>query len=117
MHTFGMLASVALILITLFDCFETMLQPRRVTHRFRYARLYYRATWRIWRAVGALFPAGKMREAFLSVFGPMSLLGLFASWIGALILAFAALHASIKSSLHGIDGSATFGTYVYLSGT
>ena len=38
MHIFGILASVAVILITLFDCFETILQPRRVTHRFRYAR-------------------------------------------------------------------------------
>src|SRR5262249_17463682 len=76
MRVLGILASLSLIFFTLLDGFEAILQPRRVTHRYRYVRLYYRAMWMVWGAASKLFPAGKTRLAFLSVFGPLSLLGL-----------------------------------------
>src|SRR5438046_2114651 len=67
MRVLGTLAGVALILLTLIDGFETILQPRRVTHRFRYARLFYRSTWRIWRFLALRFSVGKRREAVLAL--------------------------------------------------
>src|SRR5258705_13858767 len=88
MRLMGTFAGILLILLTLIDGFETILQPRRVTHRFRYARLFYRSTWRIWRFLALRFSVGKRRETVLSIFGPLSLLGLFASWILWLIFGF-----------------------------
>ena len=35
----------------LVEGFETIVVPRRVVHRFRYTRLYYRVSWRVWRTV------------------------------------------------------------------
>src|SRR3954469_9792419 len=89
MRVLGTLAGGGLILLTLIDGFETILQPRRVTHRFRYARLFYQSIWRVWRLVALQLSIGKRREAFLGVFGPLSLLALFASWVFGLILGFA----------------------------
>ena len=43
-------AGVMLILIILFDAFETVILPRRVTRRVRLTALYYRATWALWSA-------------------------------------------------------------------
>lgn len=113
----GVIGSLILIFLILIDGFETILQPRRVTHRFRFARLFYRSTWQCWRAIALQIPTGKKREAFLGVFGPLSLLGLFSMWIVGLIIGFASLHNSLDTLVHGPDPDTTFGTYLYLSGT
>ena len=79
MRIVGTLASLALIFLMLLDSFESIVLPRRVTHRFRFARLFYRGTWTLWRLVALRIPAGKARETFLSLFGPLSMLALLAS--------------------------------------
>ena len=117
MRFIGALLSLGLIALTLIDCFETILQPRRVTHRYRFARLFYRGAWALWRAIALSFRSGKRREAFLSVFGPFSLLGLFATWVFTLILGFGMLHWSVRAPLRIADGSPTLGLYLYFSGT
>ena len=113
----GTIASVALILLTLIDCFEAIIQPRRVTHRFRYARLFYRSTWNVWRLVALRIASGRRRQSFLSIFGPLSLLGLFATWVFGLIYGFGLLHWSLGTSMRSPDLDSTFPTYLYLSGT
>jgi hypothetical protein len=46
----------------------------------------------------------------------MFLLALFATWLSGLVFGFALLHFSLGTPIHGSD-SASFMTYVYLSGT
>ena len=38
----------ALLFISLWDAFETIILPRRVTRSFRLVRLFYKFTWRLW---------------------------------------------------------------------
>ena len=117
MQIVGALVGLILIVMTLVDGFETILQPRRVTHRFRFARLFYRSSWSLWHAAALGLFTGKRREAFLSIFAPLSLLGLFATWVIGLIFGFAFLQASAHTDVRIADGSVSFGTYLYLSGT
>jgi hypothetical protein len=109
------LASVLLIVLVLMDAFEAMVLPRRVTRPYRLARLFYRGTWSVWRSISLRIPAGKWREAFLSRYGPLSLLGLFVTWVALLLTAFAVLQWSLDTPMK--DGPADLGTYLYLSGT
>ncbi len=109
------LISVALIFVFLLDGFETMILPRRVTRPFRIARLFYRYAWMLWRGIGLWFKPGKRREAFLSIFGPLSLLLLFVVWIVGLMTAFALLYWSLGTPLNTAPNGANFGTYFYLS--
>jgi hypothetical protein len=111
------LASLALIALTLVDAFETIIQPRRVTHRYRFARLYYTTAWRLWRSIALRFSNHRRREAFLSVFGPMSMLGLLMTWLLLLIFAFGMMHWALRTPLVEASNSARFTTYLYLSGT
>jgi hypothetical protein len=117
MRIVWILASLALIVTTLGDAFETILQPRRVIHRFRFARFFYRNVWMFWRTMAVLMPVGKRREAFLGIFGPLSLLGLFITWVIGLIFGFGILHWSLGTLVHAPEQHDTFWTYVYLSGT
>lgn len=111
---------LALIAIILWDVFETIILPRRVTRRFRLARMFYRSTWRPWRAVTCLLRKKSRRESFLSYYGPLSLLGLFVVWAIGLIVGFAVLHYSAGSSMAtslASNGHAGFRTDLYMSGT
>src|SRR6267142_4904679 len=117
MRVVTFILGLAVILLMLIDGFETILQPRRVTHRFRYARVFYRTTWRLWRAFATHFTVGKRREAFLGTFGPLSLLGLFATWIVGLIFGFALIYWSLRAPLIAPEAAPSFWSYLYFSGT
>jgi len=63
------IAGVAIFVIVLWDAFEAIILPRRVTRKFRLARLFYRSTWKLWRFMTSLVSSRKSREAFLGFIG------------------------------------------------
>jgi hypothetical protein len=111
------LASLALILLILVDCFQAMVLPRRVTWTWRPTRLFYRGTWTVWRWIAQRFAPGRRRQTFLSVYGPLSLLALFATWVMGLIVGFGLLHWSLGTPLATSGGQVDLPAYLYLSGT
>jgi hypothetical protein len=78
-----------IILLTLLEAFETVVLPRRVTRWFRLTRLFYIITWKPWKWVARRISGTRQRETFLSFYGPLSLLVLFALWGVALLVGFA----------------------------
>jgi hypothetical protein len=114
----GIAAAATLIVVVFIDAFEAMILPRRIAHAYRLARLFYRSTWVLWRAAALLLPAGRRRNAFLSVFGPLSLFALLAVWATGLIAGFALLHGSLGTPLAlPREEDTGFATYLYFSGT
>ncbi|MDX6528302.1 MAG: hypothetical protein QOH41_592 [Blastocatellia bacterium] len=111
------LIGLALIIVVLWDVFETIVLPRRVTRRFRLTRLFYRFIWAPWSTIARRFKKSKARETFLSVFGPLSLLALLVLWALALVFGFASLHWAFGSELNLVNGHAEFFSDVYYSGT
>ena len=71
---------VLLILIILWDAFETIILPRRVTRRLRLTSLFYRAIWWPWSGLAQRLTSGKQREKYLGLFGPLSLIFLLSFW-------------------------------------
>jgi len=82
---------VFLILLVLWEAFETIVFPRRVTRRIRLTHLFYRMTWKGWKQIVHLIPENH-RENLLSVYGPISLLLLLAFWASMLIVNFGLIH-------------------------
>jgi hypothetical protein len=110
-------AGLGLILSVLFEAFETMLLPRRVTRAFRVTRMFYLNSWRLWTAMAGLIASPRRRGTFLSYFGPLSLLVLFSFWALGLIVGFALLQWSLTTPLKGAEGDDPgFGVYTYFSG-
>jgi hypothetical protein len=107
-------AGFLIVAVVLWEAFETIILPRRVARRFRFTVLVYRMTWFPWRAIAHLFRKTKSRETFLSIYGPLSLLFLFAVWAAVIICGFGLLYYSnsIQDSTHP-----TYARCVYLSGT
>ena len=110
-------AGLALLATVLWDAFETIVLPRRVSGRLRLTKFFYRATWRPWRSLAPLL-ARRRRDAFLSFYGPLSLLVLLGLWAAGIVLAFGMLQWSAGPGLAGAAGGAPrLGTDVYMSGT
>jgi Ion channel len=106
-----------LVLTVLWETFETIVLPRRVTRQFRMTRLFYRWTWVPWRALAGMRKTKKKRDAMLSYYGPLSLLLLFAFWAVTLVFGFALIHYGDGEKLAGALYPSRFGNAFYLSGT
>ena len=70
----------ALIVVVIWDAFEAIILPRRVTRRFRLTRLFYKTSWRMWRLAASVAPSRKARETLFGFYGPISLLILVGVW-------------------------------------
>jgi hypothetical protein len=108
---------VVLLAVILWDAFETIILPRRVTRRFRLTGAFYRYTSAPWLLAARHMKPGRRREGFLGVFGPLSILALFGVWAGGLILAFAMMQWAGMSLLEGRAGMQAFRAQLYFSGT
>jgi len=116
--TFGILGGLLILAVILWDAFETIILPRRVTRRVRLARTFYRLTWLPWRALALRMRSVKRKDAFLSYYGPLSLLGLFGVWALGLIVAFALLQWGLGSAVNAQPGEVgNLRTDLYFSGT
>jgi hypothetical protein len=107
------LSGLILLAAVLQDAFEVMLLPRRVVRRWRLMRGYFRFTWGLWRTLASVMREGPKRERVLSIFGPLSMMMLFALWALGLILAFALLQWATQRWL---GFHSTLGDQTYLSG-
>lgn len=104
------------MVLVLRDAFEATVLPRRTTRRYRPARLFFRSCWFLWMFVAKWIKPGTLRQHFLSVFGPLTLLLLFVVWVTGLILSFALFHWSLGAPLGNDAAAPTLAACAYLSG-
>ena len=117
MRIFAAIFGIVVILLVAQDAFETIVLPRRVIRRIRITRLYFRVTWTVWRFLGRLMRPGARRESYLSYYGPLSLLALFAFWAVLFVFGFGLLLWGLALPLNAPEKTISFLTYLYLSGT
>ena len=103
------------VVVIMWDAFEALVLPRRVTRRLRPTRMFYRVAWQAWSTVARRMRPGGRRETYLSFFGPLSLLVLLAAWAASLIAGFALLQTGLGASLN-VPGGGSFTDHLYLSG-
>jgi hypothetical protein len=117
MPIFALILGVALILIVLWDAFETVVFPRRVTRRIRLVRLFYRTSWHLWSLAVRVVSRAGQQENLLSYFGPLSLPLLLGFWALVLITGFALLYWAPAHALKTPEGAVSFAACLYFSGT
>ena len=98
---------VFVVVGVLWEVFETIILPRRVTRRLRLTRAMYLLTWWPWAGIARRIRNNRQREKLLSFYGPLSLMFLLAIWAVGLLIGFALIHWAART---------TFGTSISLSG-
>ncbi len=97
----AIVAGVFLILAVLWDAFETVVLPRRVTTSFRLTPTFMRMTWALWKHAALVLPGRSRRDGFLSIFGPLSLIALIVLWAVILIVSFVLVLWGVGSPFTG----------------
>jgi hypothetical protein len=110
-------AGVILFLVVIWDAFEAIILPRRVTRKFRLTRMFYRDTWKLWKLMISFVRAPKSRETLLGFYGPISLLVLVGIWATGLVFSFGLMQFGAGSAVLMNNGPSSFNTDMYLSGT
>ncbi len=111
------IAGCTIVGTILWDGFETLVLPRTPMRKLRSTRLYYRTTWRGWAGIGRRLRPSGSRERFLAVYGPLSVIGLFALWAAGLVVGFALLQWSRHEFLSNVNGEPHFVDDLYMSAT
>jgi Ion channel len=111
MHAVAGVLGLVILLIILWDGFEVIILPRRVTRRLRLSRLFYAATWFLWSRTARRMHSSKRRERYLSFYGPLSLVFLIILWAAGLIFAFGLIEWSVALPNLSFRGA------LYLSGS
>jgi Ion channel len=97
----AVLAGLAVVLVTAGDAVSTLVTTRRRRGRRWPTPVYYRWSWRAWRAIGRR-GSPRWREAFLGVYGPLSLLGLLVFWVMLLVAGWGAVWWGLRSAVSGV---------------
>jgi hypothetical protein len=98
MNVLGVIAGILTIAGVGIDAFEAMLLPRRVRRSVRFIRYYFKLSWGAWGSIGNRMKPGRTRDAFLSLYGPMSMVGLLSCWALGLIIGFALVQWGIHQT-------------------
>lgn len=106
MHSFALLLGAVLVLATLIDAFEVVLLPRPVRRRVRLNRYFFKCTWNLWARCADLWPPGRRREDFIGVYGPLSMVMLFALWAASLIVGFGLMQWALQRLVAGAGAGA-----------
>jgi len=112
----AVLAGAAVVVAVVWDGFETIVLPRRVSRRLRLTRIFYTATWAPIGWLAGRFPPGRKRDRYLGYYGPLSLILLIMVWAVGLVLGFALLQWAVHSPLQTPEHLDHFGAYLYMSG-
>ena len=108
---------VAIFVIVIWDAFEAVILPRRVTRKYRLTRGFYRVTWTIATTIGNRIRKRKRRENFLGFYGPSSLLLLIVVWAVGLVFGFGLMQYGSGSAVNAASSPPGFWTDLYMSGT
>ena len=95
MHALALILGVLLIAGVLLDAFQTIILPRRPVGRLRITRVFFLATWIPWRAFCSCALPRRNREQGYSIYGPLSLLMLFAIWELLLLSGFGLVYLGL----------------------
>lgn len=117
LNVLAAVTGVALIAVVLWEAFETIVLPRRVSRRVRLTRFFYRFTWVPWTLLAGQYKNKKRRDALLSYYGPLSLLLLMGLWAATLVAGFGLVHYGMNSAFSGSVFPSRMGNALYISGT
>lgn len=106
---------IILVVVVLWEVFETIILPRRVTRRLRVTAFLYFLTWQPYATLARSIRKNRRREKLLAFYGPLSLLLLLAIWALGVVVGFGFIHYAVATT----SGAAASGIWsdIYYSGT
>ena len=113
LDVFYVVLGALVVTLVAIDEVATLITTRRLKRRSP-TQVFYRLSWTAWARVGRRMDDEDQRESFLSVFGPISLLGLLIVWIVLFMYGWGLIWLGLRDHLSGVHD---FIDAVYFAGT
>lgn len=110
--TLAVILGVAMVVSVLADVVNTLVTTTTSQWKWWLTRILYRRSWRIVASIGKRISDVDRRERFFSLFAPLSVLAMLATWVSQQIVGF----AMIWWGLGGVSGVDGFADSLYFSG-
>ena len=115
----AVILGVVVLAGTAADALDTLISTRIRPAGWWPTEVFYRLTWLPIRRIGGLIAPGSRRETFLSLYGPLSLVGLLAMWATGQIFGWSrvwwGLRGGLSVPLHSLLDSIYYSGVVYFS--
>ena len=98
METIAFVLGILLLILVVWDLFETIVVPRPSPGWFRIARYLVRGSWRVVRAIGR-GRDGRTHDTLLGLFAPAMTLALLVAWLSTLIIGFGLVLFALRDQL------------------
>lgn len=109
------LAGALILVLALWDIFQTIVVPRPTPGRFRIARYVVPPTWRLWRRIAASKKDAAARDAFLGVYAPGVAVLLLVMWVAVMVLGYGLILFALRGEIRPMPTS--LGEALYFAGT
>lgn len=103
MRVVSVIAGTILIGIAVVDTIGTLVATRIQTRKWWPTAVLYRYTWPWWRGIGRKIDDEDQREAFLSIYGPLSLLTLLMFWVTLQVVGWGLVWWGLRNGIHTVD--------------
>ena len=110
----ALILGVFLLVLTLWDLFETIVVPRPTPGWFRIGRYLIRGSWRALRTLRD-GRGGRSYDRVLGLFAPGATIALLAAWLVSLILGYGLILFAVRDQLRPVPTN--LGTTVYFAAT
>ncbi|HSL15188.1 MAG TPA: ion channel [Actinomycetota bacterium] len=118
MRWLATLGGTVIVLVVLWDAFETILLPRRVTRRLRLSTLFQKMLWHLWSGVARRIRDARRREGYLATYAVLALIALVGLWAAGLVVGFALIQSGAGTRISPAPGAGGgFAQALYLSGS
>src|SRR5438128_10466211 len=115
LHWGEIAAGVVLLLVVLYDIFQSVVLPRPAINKLATVRYLVRGLYWVWRWVGNRMESIPRRERWLAAYGPVAVLTIFTAWGLALVLAYGLIVDGVRDEMRPVPDN--FGTSLYFSAT
>jgi Ion channel len=113
LHVGEIVAGLALLVVVLYDLFQSVVLPRPAINKLATVRYIVRGLYWLWRWVGNRLTSIPRRERWLATYGPVGVLTIFIAWGLGLVLAYGLIIDGLRDEMRPVPES--FGTSVYFS--
>ena len=112
MEVIAFVAGILIIVLVVWDLFQTIVVPRPSPGRFRIARYLVRSSWRVARAIGS-DGAGAGHDTLLGLFAPAATLALLLAWLTSLVVGYGLILFAMRDQLRPVPQD--LGTTMYFA--
>src|SRR5467141_2879509 len=108
LHWGESLGGLVLLLVILYDVFQSVVLPRPAINKLATVRYLVRGMYWIWRGAGNRMESIPRRERWLATYGPVAVLVIFVAWGLALVLGYGMIIDGVRDQIRPAPGN--FGT-------